>query len=129
MRNHLLRAGLVMPYTFTQGAISETYPESFWCVGRFVTDGDLFIVQALYRGWRDVAAYEAGLGPIPFEKFYQFDGATYDEITALVTTLPTGSPLLAEPLMVLNQRAIAQKDQPGPEGGLISFFETAQPAV
>lgn len=129
-RDHNLRMGLLMPYTLKAGSYEANFPKSFWCASVSRLDAENQIAQALYRGWADIATYNAGLPPLPgAEKAYQFDGPAFNEILMTPTSLPAGSPMIAEMLKVINERAIAQKDQPGVEGELISFFENAAPAT
>ena len=118
IRDHTLRLGLVMSWTQRVNSFVEEHPESFWCVSRSVIDGEDFLVQVIYRGWHDIVSYNAGKPPLAgAEKPYQFDSAAYVEIISHGTTLPQGTPLLAEMISAVNTRAIARKDILGPDGG------------
>ena len=129
--NHERRIGLVMDYTLHAEGVEGgvLIQNSFWCVDEIMISPRTSKIIVWYRGWESMAKYDQGFPPITgAERVYQFDGPAYDQAVMMPTTLPTGSPIAAELLGMINAKAISTKDVFVQDGDPISFFENVQPA-
>lgn len=131
MPDHTRRFGLVIDFTLhvegVEGGV--LIQNSFWCVDEMMISPRTSIIRVWYHGWESVQKYDQGFPALPgAERIYQLDGVNYEGAVMTQTTLPTGSPIAAELMGMINAMAIATKDVHVQDAEPISFFEHAQPA-